>query len=66
MATAQIGPTGYGTYGIIWKDFPAMERRGGYSGPFDSRDEAVTKAREIMTYYEEITQDIEDIPTVNP
>lgn len=29
-----------GTYGIEWRDAPAMEARGGYSGPFDTEDAA--------------------------
>lgn len=37
---AIVAPTGYGTWGIWWRDFPAMERRGGYSGPYNTAQEA--------------------------
>lgn len=43
---AAIAPTGYGSFGIWWADFPAMERRGGYSGPYRSREDAERSARE--------------------
>jgi hypothetical protein len=39
-ATATIAPTGYGTFGVWWTNFEAMERRGGYSGPYRSAEEA--------------------------
>lgn len=29
-----------GTYGIEWQNAPAMERRGGWSGPYDSIEAA--------------------------
>ena len=41
---AIVAPTGYGTWGIWWSDFPAMERRGGYSGPYRTEAEAVADA----------------------
>ncbi len=66
MAKANIGPTGYGTWGILWEDFIYMERRGGYSGPFDSRDDAAQRAREIANSYDEPNLVIVDIATVNP
>jgi hypothetical protein len=46
MARAIIGKTAYDSFGIIWRDFPYMERRGGYSGPFATRHEAEQRARE--------------------
>ena len=42
---AVIAPTGFGTFGIWWSDFEAMERRGGYSGPYKTREEAESGAR---------------------
>lgn len=44
---ATIGLTKQGTYGILWAEFPYMESRGGYSGPFNTREEAVLRAKEI-------------------
>ena len=65
MAIAKIGPTGYGSFGILWEAFPIMERRGGYSGPFRTQDEAQQRAGEIAeTYDEPLT--VEFISTVNP
>lgn len=67
MARAQIGPTGYGRYGILWKDFPYMEARGGYSGPFETYEAAEQRAKEIMdAYLPGQKHQIENIPTVNP
>jgi hypothetical protein len=43
---AMVGPTGHGTFGIIWRDFPAMERRGGYSGPYNTLEDARQAALE--------------------
>lgn len=37
---ATIVATEYGTFGIVWSNSPAMERRGGWSGPYNSIDEA--------------------------
>ena len=34
---AYIAPNEYGTYGVHWRDAPAMESRGGYSGPYESQ-----------------------------
>lgn len=46
-ATAIIGATDVGTtLGILWRDFPEMERRGGYSGPFNTEAEAVQCAND--------------------
>jgi hypothetical protein len=42
---AVVAPTGYGTFGIWWSEFPAMERRGGYSGPYSTAEEAEEGAR---------------------
>jgi hypothetical protein len=43
-AKAIIGPTGYGTFGIVWRNFEAMENRGGYSGPYKTFEEAAESA----------------------
>ena len=68
MARAQVGPTGYGgTWGILWKDFPYMEKRGGYSGPFETKELAEVRAREIMLVYEaDKPHLVVSIATVNP
>lgn len=42
---ATIRPTDYGTFGIYWSNFEAMERRGAYSGPYRTREEAHEGAR---------------------
>lgn len=44
-ALAIIAPTGYATWGIWWRGFPYMERRGGYSGPFATQEQAKEAAR---------------------
>jgi len=73
MAIAKIGPTGYGSWGILWEDFPPMEERGGYSGPMETLEEACRKAKLIVDTYgwhpkpgnsESLT--VEIIETVNP
>ena len=64
MAKALIGPTGYGTFGIIWRDFPIMEHRGGYSGPFRTLDEAEARAEEIMQHWGKDIE-IEHVENVN-
>ena len=69
MAQARIGPTGIRTneWGILWKGFPFMENRGGYSGPFDSEDAAKTYAFQLMAaHFPKGLHTIERIPTVNP
>ena len=66
MAKAKVGPTGYGSWGILWEDFPYMERRGGYSGPFKTLEDAERKALEIMAFYEEPVQKIERVATLHP
>lgn len=62
---ALIGPTGYGTYGIVWRDFIYMERRGGYSGPYPTMKEAEQGARTWATYYDVPDLVIEYVPNVN-
>ena len=38
---AIIGSTGHAdSFGVLWRNAPAMERRGGYSGPYDKRQDA--------------------------
>ena len=50
---AVIAPTTMGTtYGIWWFDFEAMERRGGYSGPYPSREEAEAGANSWADYWD--------------
>ena len=49
---ATIAPTEYGTFGIWWSDFEAMERRGGYSGPYHTREEAEESARSWGEHFE--------------
>lgn len=51
-ATAFVGPTHYGTFGIVWRAFPAMERRGGYSGPYRTLEDAERAARDWAGYWE--------------
>ena len=52
-ATAVIGKTDVGTtLGIVWRDFPEMERRGGYSGPFNTMAEAVQCANDWASAYD--------------
>ncbi|MEO7667151.1 MAG: hypothetical protein ABIU97_08985 [Dehalococcoidia bacterium] len=64
MARALIGPTGYGTFGIVWRDYNVMERRGGYSGPYSTIEEAEQGARSWTdTYDEPLT--IEHVENVN-
>ncbi len=42
---AIIAPTDVGdTFGIFWQNAPAMERRGGYSGPYKTREDAEASA----------------------
>lgn len=59
-AKATIGGTGYGTLGITWEEFPAMERRGGYSGPFTTEEEA----RECVVRWRELWEIPEEAVTV--
>lgn len=49
---ATVAPTGYGTFGIWWSEFPAMERRGGYSGPYGTEAEAQQGARDWAEHWE--------------
>ena len=43
---AIIGSTGHAdSFGVLWRNAPAMERRGGYSGPYDKRQDAEAGAR---------------------
>ena len=49
---AVIHPTTLGTFGILWYDAPAMERRGGWSGPYSSREDAEKSAREWLASWE--------------
>ena len=64
MAKALVGPTGYGTFGIVWRDFPAMERRGGYSGPYRTQKEAEDGARMWFEQYD-VQGQIEQVENVN-
>lgn len=67
-ARALIGPTGYGgTYGIVWRDFPEMEARGGYSGPFESFEAAEENARAALAWWapELGPLEVERVPNVN-
>jgi hypothetical protein len=43
---ALIGPTGYGSYGIAWRDWPPQT----YSGPFSTLLEAAERAQKIADY----------------
>lgn len=49
---AVVAPTGFGTFGIWWSEFPAMERRGGYSGPYRTAEEAEQGAIDWGTHWE--------------
>lgn len=65
MAKAIIGPTGCGGVGILWEDFPAMEERGGYSGPFDTMGQARSRAFVIATHYGAWLLDVEEVENIN-
>jgi hypothetical protein len=49
---ATVAPTGFGTFGIWWSEFPAMERRGGYSGPYSTIEEAEESAQSWGEHWE--------------
>jgi hypothetical protein len=50
---AIIAPTDVATtFGIFWEHAPAMERRGGYSGPYSTREEAEQGARDWLTHWD--------------
>lgn len=49
---AVVAPTGYGTFGVWWFDFPAMERRGGYSGPYQTAAEAEAGALDWGSHWD--------------
>lgn len=61
---ATIAPTGAGTFGIWWSNAPAMERRGGYSGPYHTRAEAEAGARIWMDSFDvqDFTIEHKDFP----
>lgn len=64
-ARALIGPTGYGgRFGIVWRDFPFMEQRGGYSGPFETFAEAHDRACSVAIYFE-VSLEVERVGNVN-
>jgi hypothetical protein len=46
-ATATIAPTGYGSFGIWWTGMPFP-----YSGPFETREAAQERAKDIAEYWE--------------
>lgn len=48
---AVITPTEYGTFGIAWENFEALEARGGWSGPYSSAEEAEEGARVVIESY---------------
>ncbi|MGV0985095.1 MAG: hypothetical protein ACOYB2_11100 [Limnohabitans sp.] len=48
---AVVAPTGFGTFGIWWSEFPAMERRGGYSGPYTTEAEAIEGANDWAAHW---------------
>jgi hypothetical protein len=55
-----IAPTDVGTtFGIFWQNAPAMERRGGYSGPYRTREEAEQGARDWLAHWDVTAFDIE-------
>lgn len=49
---ADVHPTSYGTFGIYWSNFEAMERRGGYSGPYSTREEAAQGAQDWADHFD--------------
>jgi hypothetical protein len=51
IVPAYPGP-GKPTFGIVWQNAPAMERRGGWSGPYDSREEAEASARVWLDHWQ--------------
>lgn len=66
---AIIGPTGYGTFGIVWRDFEAMENRGGYSGPYDTAEAAEESAKVWRNHWDLpenalVIEHVEDLATV--
>lgn len=53
IAPAGLDAAGHpATFGIHWRNAPALERRGGYSGPYRSRAEAEQGAREWAEVYD--------------
>lgn len=63
-AKALVGPTGYDSFGIVWRDFPELERRGGYSGPYRTYDEALRGAEDWAKEYDR-TLVVEPVENVN-
>lgn len=65
-ARALIGPTGYGSFGIVWRSFPMMEERGGYSGPFATAEEATDRAHLIAedSGYALVVENVENVNDV--
>ncbi len=51
-AIAVVAPTEYGMFGIWWSRFPAMERRGGYSGPYPTLAAAEKDAKTWGEWFE--------------
>ena len=63
---ALIGPTGYpDSYGIVWRNAPAMERRGGYSGPYGTLLQAERGARDWADTFDVTDLTIEHVENVN-
>lgn len=72
---ALIGPTGYGSalltdgrrgsFGIVWRNAPALESRGGYSGPFESQQLAEERAVDLALHYEGELPSITRVENVN-
>lgn len=55
MATAYayIGPTGYDSFGIIWRGDILKHMVGDYSGPFHTFEDATERAEDIAEYFDE-------------
>lgn len=62
---ALIGPTGYASFGIVWRNAPALEARGGYSGPFESQQSAEERAVDLALHYEGAVPTIARVENVN-
>lgn len=62
---ALIGPTGYGSFGILWRNAPALATRGGYSGSFDTLQAAEERAVDIALFHEGAVPSISYVENVN-
>lgn len=62
---ALIGPSGHGSFGIVWRDAPVLEGRGGYSGPFNTPRDAEMRAVDLALFHEGKAPIIERVENIN-